>query len=128
MKRVVGGCSCGALTVKAVGAPRRVGVCHCLDCRKHHGAVFYAAAVFAQDCVTIAGEAAQSRGRFYCPTCGSSVYARTDDEIELHLGALEKPDQFRPTYELWTRHRESWLSPIAGAAQFTKGREEGEDV
>ena len=41
-----GGCRCGNLRIKASGRPLRVGICHCLDCRKHHGALFYAAAVF----------------------------------------------------------------------------------
>ena len=27
-------------------APERAGICHCMDCRKHHGAPFYAAAIF----------------------------------------------------------------------------------
>ena len=41
-----GGCPCGAVRIAAAGAPWRVGLCHCLDCRKHHGAPFFAAAIF----------------------------------------------------------------------------------
>ena len=40
----------------ASGFPYRVGLCHCLDCRKHHGALFHASAVFPPDAVTIDGE------------------------------------------------------------------------
>ena len=29
-----GGCPCGAVRIEAAGAPYRVGLCHCLDCRK----------------------------------------------------------------------------------------------
>ena len=46
MDDVTGGCLCGQVRLTARGAPDRVAVCHCLDCRKHHGAVFYAAAIF----------------------------------------------------------------------------------
>jgi hypothetical protein len=38
MDEITGGCQCGRVRIVAVGRPRRVGLCHCLDCRKHHGA------------------------------------------------------------------------------------------
>lgn len=56
MERVSGGCLCGDVRLSVTGAPNRVGICHCLDCRKHHGALFFAAAVFPQDAVAIEGE------------------------------------------------------------------------
>ncbi|RKI33259.1 hypothetical protein D7Y27_35050 [Corallococcus sp. AB004] len=43
-ERFTGGCLCGSLRIVASGRPCRVGVCHCLDCRKHHGALFHACA------------------------------------------------------------------------------------
>ena len=48
-------------------------------------------------------------GRFFCPRCGSSVFSRASDEIEVHLGSLDAPDQLTPSYELWVIRRESWL-------------------
>ena len=48
-----GGCLCGDVRIVATGRPYRVGLCHCLDCRKHHGALFHASAIFPQDAVTI---------------------------------------------------------------------------
>ena len=56
MTAFTGGCLCGAVRLRATGQPYRVGLCHCLDCRKHHGALFYAAAIFPQDAVAIEGE------------------------------------------------------------------------
>ena len=53
MDQVTGGCLCGAVRLTATGKPYRVGLCHCLDCRKHHGALFYAAAMFPEDAVAI---------------------------------------------------------------------------
>ena len=109
MDRLTGGCLCGRVRVAAAGAPYRVGLCHCIDCRKHHGALFYAAAIFPAGAVTIEGETRDYRGRHFCPRCGSSVFARCGDEIEVTLGSLDAPDQFTPTYECWTVRRESWL-------------------
>src|SRR5690606_8780626 len=108
-EKTAGGCLCGKVRVKASGSPSRVGICHCLDCRKHHGALFYAAAIFPEDQVTIEGKTSHYAGRHFCPACGASVFARTGDEVEVHLGALDAPDQFKPTYECWTVRRESWL-------------------
>ncbi|MDG1769142.1 MAG: GFA family protein [Yoonia sp.] len=118
-----GGCSCGQLRFIVQGDPLRVGVCHCLDCRKHHGALFFAAAVFAENTVKITGRSASHKGRHICPDCGSSVYAVSGGEVELHLGAFDAPDQFTPTYELWTDRRDSWLTPISGAAQHARARD-----
>ena len=123
MDRFTGGCLCGDVRFEASGEPRRVGVCHCLDCRKHHGALFYAAAVFPQDAVTITGETRDYEGRHFCPRCGSSVFARSADETEVYLGSLDEPNQLVPTYENWTIRRESWLPAFPLARHYERNRE-----
>jgi len=123
MDQVTGGCLCGDVRLVASGRPRRVGLCHCLDCRKHHGALFYAAAIFPQDAVSINGDTRAYRGRHFCPRCGSSVFAHSEDEIEVHLGALDAPDQFVPTYENWVIRREAWLPPFSLAHHYARNRE-----
>lgn len=124
MSEVTGGCQCGAVRIVARGEPLRVGICHCLDCRKHHGALFHASAIFPDTAVTVTGETRAYKGRHFCPTCGSSVYSRSDDEMELHLGMFDTPDQFRPSYELWTLRREGWLPPFPTDRLFPRDREE----
>lgn len=123
MERFSGGCLCGAVRIEASGRPYRVGICHCLDCRKHHGALFQAYAIFPQEAVTIAGETRDYSGRFFCPRCGSSVFSRSGDEVEVNLGALDAPNQLTPTYELWTVRRESWLPPFPLAKRYVRDRE-----
>lgn len=123
MRQVNGGCQCGEVRFVASDPPYRVGLCHCLDCRKHHGALFYASAVFPQEAVTIEGETHDHHGRHFCPHCGSSVFAQSGDEIEVHLGSLDAPDQLKPTYESWTIRRESWLPPVPGAKQYERDRD-----
>ncbi|KRA42600.1 GFA family protein [Devosia sp. Root635] len=123
MDRFTGGCLCGDVRLVATGRPLRVGICHCLDCRKHHGALFYAAAIFPQQAVTIEGEVRHYQGRHFCPRCGSSVFARSGGEVEVHLGSLDEPDQFIPSYESWTLRREHWLPEFAGLTQYERGRD-----
>ncbi|WFE90411.1 GFA family protein [Roseibium porphyridii] len=122
MQKFEGGCLCGKVRFVASGKPYRVGLCHCMDCRKQHGALFHASAVFPEDAVIIKGDVKDFAGRFFCPECGSSVYSRTLDEIEINLGALDAPDQLTPTYELWTIRRESWLPEFSIKTIYERDR------
>jgi hypothetical protein len=123
MDRFTGGCLCGKVRFVAVGRPYRVGLCHCLDCRKHHGALFHASAIFPSEAVTIEGETRQYAGRSFCPECGSTVFGRNGDETELNLGSMDAPDQLTPTYELWTVRRESWLPPFPLERRYERDRD-----
>lgn len=115
-------CLCTAVRLTATGNPSRVGMCHCLDCRKHSGSVFNAYAIFPQTAVTITGDTTDYDGRHFCPRCGSSVFGRSEGEIELHLGALDAPSQFTPTYEIWSLRREAWLPPLPGLHSYERDR------
>lgn len=122
MQAVTGGCLCGSVRLTATGEPYRVAICHCLDCRKHHGALFYAAAIFPQNAVTIVGEVRAYGERAFCPSCGSSVFARSGDEIEVHLGGLDEPGRFEASYESWAIRREPWLPHFRHTKLFDRDR------
>ena len=107
----------------ASGPPTRVGICHCLDCRKHHGALSHASAIFPEAAVSIRGETRDHQGRCFCPRCGSSVFSRTADEIEVNLGSLDATDQLTPTYEIWTVRREAWLPPSPLDRRYGRDRD-----
>lgn len=109
MAIIMGGCACGKVRFEAKGEPDRVGICHCLDCRKYHGALFYAAAIYPNKQVRTTGEAQMYEDRYFCPTCGSRVFNRSGGEVELHLGSLDDINVFQPSYELWKIRREGWL-------------------
>jgi hypothetical protein len=123
MEGLTGGCLCGDVRLVASGRPYRVGLCHCLDCRKHHGSLFHASAIYPAEAVSIEGATRDYAGRHFCPRCGSPVFARSEDEIEVSVGALDAPDRLRPTYELWTIRRESWLPPFPLAHRYERNRE-----
>jgi hypothetical protein len=109
--KLAGGCLCGAVRIAMSGAPYRVGICHCLDCRKRQGGLFHASATFPIDAVTISG------------ACGSVLFGRFGDEIGVNLGCLDAPNQLRPTYELWVIRREDWLPPFDVARRYQRDRE-----
>jgi hypothetical protein len=54
--------------------------------------------VFPEAAVTIDGETRDDAGRHFCPRCGSSVFGRSADEVEVNLGSLDAPTTWcRPT-------------------------------
>jgi hypothetical protein len=126
VRRLRASCICGQLAVHAEGEPDRVGLCHCLDCRKASGSPFGAFAIYPAERVEVAGRlqswADRNTQRCFCPTCGSTVFSRTADEIEIGLGAFDEPNLFEPTYELWVVRREHWLK-TEHMASFTRNRE-----
>ena len=128
---LTGGCACGQLTFRTRGEPRRVGLCHCLTCRKESGSAFNAFVIFATEQVTVDGAfeswSATGHGRrCFCPVCGSQVFYRdADDELEVKLGAFDEPNLFVPTYEAWIKRREAWLQ-TTGLEAFEENRTEGD--
>ncbi|MGE5768051.1 MAG: GFA family protein, partial [Bacteroidota bacterium] len=79
-------------------------------------------AVFPLDAVTVTGETRSFKTRHFCPTCGSPLFDRWDDELELHVGCLDQPSQLTPTYECWTVRREAWLPPFDIANRYERDR------
>ena len=123
MDRFTGGCLCGNVRIAASGLPYRVGLFHFLDCRQHHGGLFFASPGVPPDAVAIDCGTPHYAGRFFFPPRGSSVFSRSADEIEVNLGSLDAPDQLRPTYELWTVRRESWLPPFPLTKRYDRDRD-----
>ena len=112
---IEGGCACGAVRFAARGAPLRVGLCHCLTCRKAHAAAFNPFVVFALDQVEITGtlkawSSTPGHERRFCPECGSRVAMRMTDgnEIELSIGSFDAVGIVDPQYESWVVRREPW--------------------
>jgi hypothetical protein len=124
-----GGCACGQLTFHTRGEPLRVGLCHCLTCRKTSGSAFNAFAIFPDDRVEITGamegwRASPDSERCFCPRCGSQVLAREGGETEIRLGAFDEPNLFTPTYEAWIGRRERWLR-LPGLTGYRRNRLDG---
>ncbi len=133
-----GGCACGAVRYVVEGGPLRVGLCHCLTCRKRHGAPCNAFAAFRADKVRIEGRtqvwAGAEHGLLHgCPICGSPLFwtatpglegGEDDDEIEIHLGGLDEIGQFTPQYEVWVKRREPWMAPL-NVPQYVENRPAG---
>jgi len=120
---LIGSCKCGKVRVAVRGRPARIGLCHCTDCRQESGSAFTFFGVWPASQFESEGDTKEFEGRQFCPSCGSRLFSADEDEAEIKLGVLnEAPTSLTPTYELWTRRRESWLQPVEGAVQFLEDR------
>jgi hypothetical protein len=119
-----GGCRCGAVRYRVEGAPQVVGLCHCADCRKETGSVFFAYAKWPVAQFSVSGAFATWEGRSFCPTCGSRLFHLDDRFAEVALGSLDAaPTDLLPVREGWIKRREDWLRPLPGARQFEEDTE-----
>ena len=124
-----GSCACGAVTYRLTGNPKRVGLCHCVTCRKYTGAAFGAFAIYRAEAVAVTGETSVFRSsekgrRHFCASCGSPIFGREEgsDEIDINAGTLDEPERFVPTYQLWTVRRLPWLVNLEHMTEYSHNR------
>lgn len=114
-------CTCGQLTLSTDVEPRRVSVCHCLNCQRRSGSAFAVQARFASADVAIQGVSMEyplagdegGIARFhFCPECGATVYYRVDalpDEVAVPVGAFADPGFPPPTVSNYGERMHRWL-------------------
>jgi len=115
-----GSCRCGDVTLIISNKPRAMLQCHCLDCQKATGAGHTSNAYFAEEDVTIGGNATghtvtadsgNQMTRYFCPRCGSRVYGRNSGRpgvVSVQIGCLEDHSWFSPQVVLYTSRRHDW--------------------
>ena len=83
--------------------------------------MFSAYAIWPRAALTYTGAVSEFAGRSFCPRCGGRLFCLTEEKAELRLGSLDAaPVGIEPAQEVWIIRRESWLHPVAGAAQFSR--------
>jgi hypothetical protein len=116
-------CHCGQLELSCAGDPKRISMCHCLDCQRRTGSAFSVAVFYERGRVRVVSGTSQvfERGsasgfpvRFhFCGRCGSNVYwepARLPDLIGVAVGAFADPSFPVPQQSVWTKDKHEWLS------------------
>jgi hypothetical protein len=120
-KRQTASCSCGALTVIAVGPPSVVNACSCLNCQRRSGTAFTYTAFFPDARVEIRGEfgsfrETRSAGRWhessFCRVCGVSMISRLEvfpGLTGIAVGCFADPAFDAPQGFYWSSRRHGWV-------------------
>ena len=129
-----GGCLCGAVRYRVTGAPLKVGLCHCSQCRRQTGSAIPAFVSFRREGLEVTkGEPAGFRvsgiaTRQFCRDCGSPLFWRADkgDGITVLLGSLDDAEQMpKPSYELWTERRIHWVPEMGEITSYRQEPQRG---
>jgi hypothetical protein len=124
-------CRCGQLKASCEGEPVRVSVCHCLECQKRSGSAFAAQARWADDDITVTGEAkvwervADSGHRVtyrFCPDCGSTVTYQIEGwpgVTAVPLGAFADPAFPAPKFSVYEDRKHAWVDVLGDVARST---------
>eukprot|EP01037_Dinobryon_pediforme_P001570 gene1570-1596_t len=109
--------------------------CHCIACQRRSGSPFGVLAYYPADQVTIAGKAKRFERpsdvgnrfeTFFCPHCGSTVYARAGKHpalIGVAVGAIADPHFPAPARSVWEQSKHDWVSMPAEIPHFPRGRD-----
>jgi hypothetical protein len=91
-------------------------------------------AYYPADALTIAGQATRyartadsgaAFESFFCPRCGSTVYARAAKHpalIGVAVGAFADPGYPPPVRSVWEEGRHGWVAMPDAAKRFERGR------
>ncbi|UTW04725.1 GFA family protein [Amphritea atlantica] len=116
---IQGSCLCGKVKYTITGRPGAIVHCHCQTCRKAHGAAFSSVSAVADEDFYLVGdgelksfESSPGKYRFFCPECGTQIYAKRDNtaHIILRLGSLDDDPAVAEEKHIWVSQRAPWYA------------------
>jgi hypothetical protein len=127
-----GGCLCGAIRYRALGAPTRVNHCHCRQCQQSSGAAMLTWVTWPLEAVRLTqgrtAEFASSPGvqRSFCARCGSTLFWRRLSQspavLDVAAGTLDAPERVPPQEHLFVKSRAPWLALCDGLPAYLENR------
>ena len=116
---ILGSCLCGKVSYEISGVVGEVVHCHCVTCRKAHGAAFSSVAAVQDVDFRLNGEKALScfesskgKHRYFCSSCGTQIYAKREntEHIILRLGSLDSNPMTKERSHIWVSEKADWYS------------------
>ncbi|MBT8071613.1 MAG: GFA family protein [Xanthomonadales bacterium] len=131
VKRVHGGCFCGAVQFSANLPSKWCAHCHCSMCRKTHGAGYVTWAGFDESQVIVStGEdkvswfdSSEEAQRGFCSNCGSSMFFRSQrwaGELHIALGCINDEIDRQPQANVFFDRHVGWM-PIDATLKQVDG-------
>ncbi|WP_249263598.1 GFA family protein [Neptunomonas phycophila] len=119
MQMITGSCLCGKVSYEISGEVGDIVHCHCVTCRKAHGAAFSSVAA-VKDCdFTLSGqewlssyESSPGKVRYFCSSCGTQIYAKRErtEHLILRLGSLDTDLASKEKNHIWVSQKANWYS------------------
>jgi len=120
MKVLDGSCLCGGIAYQIIGPLMGTLNCHCVMCRKAHGAAFRTrATIKTADFIFIKGEhllhyyeSSPGEHRSFCKTCGSVIITRFDNHpkyLGFALGTLDSDPEVKIEQHVFTDFKAPWF-------------------
>ena len=113
-----GGCFCGRVRYAVTAVPKWIAYCHCESCRRQTAspvAPFICVERQRLDFTEQLPETYESSAgvtRSFCGRCGTPIAYETErrpGEIDLHLGSLDDPSRFPPSFHVFFGERLAWF-------------------
>jgi hypothetical protein len=124
---ITGACLCGAVRYEIRGTIPDAGSCHCLMCRRSHGAAFATfgtvdPADFHWTCgeeFVSVYESSPGEGRLFCSICGSKLGASENGVVNsVTLGTVDGDPEIRPRSHIFVGSKASWYEINDDLPQF----------
>jgi hypothetical protein len=130
-----GGCLCGAIRYEVSGAPVRMAICHCDDCRKATGAAFTTNIfVNAADLKILTGvpkhyehptDSGATMTKEFCGNCGSQLFgysSRGPEVKHVKVGTIDDASFVAPQVEVYTIRKLPYVRLQDGIDHYEKNR------
>ncbi|MEH6565801.1 MAG: GFA family protein [Halopseudomonas sp.] len=114
---ITGSCLCGAIRYRISGPIGEIVHCHCVTCRKAHGAAFSSVAAVVDGHFELQGaetlahyRSSPDKARYFCSACGSQIYAKRDGtgHLVLRLGTLDDEPHSPERSHIWLSEKAPW--------------------
>lgn len=128
-----GSCLCGRVRYLVRGPLGPMDHCHCVHCRKSHGAAFATYVEVPKEALEILSgrdemttfTADTGTQRSFCRTCGAILLCFVDGDpvVEVAAGTFDTPLALRPRAHIFVRSKADWYEIRDAAPQFQTTRE-----
>jgi hypothetical protein len=130
---LTGSCLCGSVAYEVDAPSGPIVHCHCVTCRKAHGAAFSSVMPVPRDRFRwtkgkdrlSSYESSPGKFRRFCSGCGSQIFAERIGEptVILRLGCLDTPITERPRAHIWRSDAALWFDPNDRVPEMPRGFE-----
>ena len=124
---VTGRCHCGAISFRAAVDPEKVSLCHCSDCQALTGSAYRVSVPAPAETFQLlsgqprayikTAESGNKRAHYFCPTCGSPVYATAigdnPPQYTLRSGSIDQRASLPPRRQIWCKSAVPWSANIS---------------